>query len=189
MVDLASIAVERRKRRAKTDRLDVEKLLRTPMGWARGERRIRSMVRPPNPQQEDARRIIRECETLVTERTTQINRIKGLLATQGIFDFEPRLKHRCERLEEIRRWDGQRLPPRLKQELLCDLHRLELVLSQINAVEAARDLALKQAGTVETIPEGDNPGALLVGTGPKTVSVLSSEAFFRCFDNRREVAA
>ena len=83
VVDAASIAVERRKRRAKTDRIDVEKLLRTLMGWARGERRICSMVRPPNPQQEDARRLTRERETLIAERIKHVNRIKGLLATRS----------------------------------------------------------------------------------------------------------
>jgi len=192
VVDAASIAVERRKRRAKTDRIDVEKLLRTLMGWVRGERRICSMVRPPNPQQEDARRITRERETLIAERIKHVNRIKGLLATQGIFGFEPLRKHRRERMEELRCWDGQPLPPRLKAELLRELQRLELVLSQISAVEAERDLALKQAGTVETISAGNSAGALLVrlkGIGPEIASVLSSEAFFRCFGNRREVAA
>ena len=192
VVDAASIAVERRRRRAKTDRIDVEKLLRTLMGWARGERRICSMVRPPNPQQEDARRLTRERETLITEQVQHVNRIKGLLATQGIFEFQPLRKYRRERLEELRCWDGQPLPPRLKAELLRELQRLELVLSQISAVEAERDRALKQAGMVETISAGNNAGALLVrlkGIGPEIASVLSSEAFFRCFGNRREVAA
>ena len=94
VVDAASIAVERRKRRAKTDRIDVEKLLRTLMGWARGERRVCSMVRPPTPRLEDARRLTRERETLIAERIKHVNRIKGLLATQGIFEFEPLRKHR-----------------------------------------------------------------------------------------------
>jgi transposase len=192
VVDAASIAVERRKRRAKTDRIDVEKLLRTLMGWARGERRICSMVRAPNLQQEDARRLTRERETLITERTRHINRIKSLLATQGIFEFEPARKQRRERLEELRCWNGQPLPPRLKEELVRELHRLELVHTQISEVEAARDRALKQARAVETVSEGNNAGALLVrikGIGPEIASVLSSEAFFRCFGNRRQVAA
>ena len=77
VVDAASIAVDRRSRRAKTDRIDVERLLRTLMGWARGERRICSMVRPPSPADEDERRLTRERGTLVTERTRHVNRIKG----------------------------------------------------------------------------------------------------------------
>jgi len=89
VVDAASIAVDRRSRRAKTDRIDVEKLLRTLMGWARGERQICSMVRAPTPHQEDERRLTREREILLAERIRHVNRIKGLLATQGVFDFEP----------------------------------------------------------------------------------------------------
>src|SRR5579864_8717423 len=107
VVDAASIAVDRRSRRVKTDRIDVERLLRTIMGWARGERRICSMVRPPNPADEDERRLTRERGTLVTERTRHVNRIKGLLATQGVSSFEPIRKDRRKRLEELCRWDGQ----------------------------------------------------------------------------------
>ena len=83
VVDAASIAVNLRSRRVKTDRIDVETLLRTLMGWARGERPICSMVRPSSPEKEDARRLTRERGTLLTERIRHVNRIKGLLATQG----------------------------------------------------------------------------------------------------------
>jgi transposase len=192
VVDAASIAVDRRNRRAKTDRIDVEKLLRTLMGWARGERRICSMVRPPSPQQEDERRLSRERETLIAERIRHVNRIKGLLATQGIFEFDPMRKNRRQRMEELRCWDGQRLPPRLKAELLRELERLELVLIQISKVEAERDLVLQKKAADQTVSESNNIGALLVrlkGIGTEIASVLSSEAFFRCFGNRREVAA
>src|SRR3954471_2030160 len=89
VVDPASIAVDRRKRRCKTDALDVDALLRTLMAWARGERRVCSMVRPPSPEEEDHRRLSREREALVKERIQHTNRIKGLLAAQGITDFEP----------------------------------------------------------------------------------------------------
>jgi len=124
VVDAASIAVDRRSRRAKTDRIDVEKLLRTLMGWARGERRICSMVRPPSVTEEDERRLTRERGTLVTERVRHVNRIKGLLATQGVLDFEPVRRDRRKRLDELCRWDGQPLPPRLKAELHRELDRL-----------------------------------------------------------------
>ena len=190
VVDAASIAVERRSRRVKTDRIDVEKLLRTLMGWARGERRICAMVRPPNRQQEDERRLTRERETLLGERIKHVNRIKGLLATQGIFDFEPMHKRR-QRLEELRCWDGQPLPPRLKAELMRELERLELVLEQISTVEAERDLALQKRAAAEGRPEGADAGALLIrlrGIGAEFASVLSLEAFFRRFQNRRQVA-
>ena len=89
VVDPASIAVDRRKRRRKTDSIDADALLRTLMAWARGERRVCSMVRPPSPEDEDHRRLSREREALVKERIQHSNRIKGLLAAQGIADFEP----------------------------------------------------------------------------------------------------
>jgi transposase len=201
VVDAASIAVDRRSRHAKTDRIDVERLLRTLMGWARGERQICSMVRPPSPHQEDERRLTREREILVTERTRHVNRIKGLLATQGVFGFEPIHKDRRKRLNELRRWDGQPLLPRLKAELVRELDRLELVMSQLTELEAERDQALQseaapsaptaapriaEAGSVSELG-----GALLRlrGIGPETASVLCLEAFYRSFANRRELAA
>jgi transposase len=96
VVDPASIAVDRRKRRRKTDAIDADALLRTLMAWARGERRVCSMVRPPNPEEKDRRRLSREREALVKERIQHSNRIKGLLAAQGIADFEPlRPDHRA----------------------------------------------------------------------------------------------
>jgi transposase len=201
VVDAASIAVNRRSRRAKTDRIDVERLLRTLMGWARGERRICSMVRPPSPEQEDERRLTREREILVAERTRHVNRIKGLLATQGIFGFEPIHKDRRKRLEELRRWDGQPLPPRLKTELVRELDRLELVIAQLTELETERDNALqaKQALLGQTTRRpiaaaasvGETGGLLLRlrSIGPETASVLSLEAFYRNFANRKEVAA
>ena len=147
VVDAASIAVDRRSRRAKTDRIDAERLLRTLMGWARGERRICSMVRPPSPADEDERRLSRERGTLVTERTRHVNRIKGLLATQGVFGFEPLHKNRRKRLEELQQRNGQPLPPRLMAELLRELDRLEVVMSQLAALEAERDRALQARRT------------------------------------------
>jgi transposase len=202
VVDAASIAVDRRSRRAKTDRIDVEKLLRTLMGWARGERRICSMVRPPSPADEDERRLTRERGTLVTERTRHVNRIKGLLATQGVFGFEPVHKNRRQRLQELKQWNGQPLPPRLKTELTRELDRLELVMSQLAALEAERDRALQARrtavrNTTMKAPSSGTASAGEVGSqllrlrsvGPQIASVLSLEAFYRNFNNRREVAA
>jgi transposase len=201
VVDAASIAVDRRSRRTKTDRIDVEKLLPTLMGWARGERRICSMVRPPSPTEEDERRLTRERGTLVTERVRHVNRIKGLLATQGVSNFEPIRMDRRKRLDEVCRWDGQPLPPRLKAELLRELDRLELVMSQLAKLEAERDKALQanqaasegatQGSTAVSASLGEVGAQLLRlrGIGPEFASVLSLEAFYRNFANRREVAA
>lgn len=205
VVDAASIAVNRRSRRAKTDRIDVEKLLDTLIEWARGGRRACSMVPPPSPAEEDERRLTREREALVIERTRHVNRIKGLLATQGVFGFEPMRKSHRRQLEHLHAWDGQTLPPRLKAELARELNRLELVISQVAAVEGERDRALKaQQHPAPSIsaPEAtasasaqptatEHAGRLLLrlrSIGPEFASVLSSEAFYRNFSNRREVA-
>jgi transposase len=189
VVDAASIAVDRRKRRCKTDAIDVEGLLRTLMAWARGERRVCSMVRPPSPEDEDRRRLSRERETLLAERIRHTNRIKGLLAAQGVIGFEPlRPEHRA-RLDEMTTGDGRPLPPRLTDEIRRQLARLDVVVTDLKAVEAERDAlvaAAKPAVPVET------PAAILLrlkGIGPEVASILWLELFFRTFRNRREVAA
>jgi len=207
VVDPASIAVSRRNRRAKTDRIDAEGLLRALMAFARGERQVCSMVRPPTREAEDARRLTREREALVAERVRHTNRIKGLLATQGVFGFEPTWQARRARLEELRTPEGQRLPPRLTAEIVRQIERLELILRQIGEVEAARDAALvaeRQAAPVRVVGAAEAPspaaatfptegaGARLLrlkGVGSETAAVLRLEAFHRSFGNRREVAA
>ena len=106
VVDPSSIAVNRRSRRAKTDRIDAEAMLRTLMAWGRGERQVCAMVRPPSREAEDARRLNREREALLAERIRHANRIKGLLATQGVFDFAPTLRDRRARLAALRTPEG-----------------------------------------------------------------------------------
>jgi transposase len=95
----------------KTDRIDAEAMLRTLMAWARGERQVCAMVRPPTREAEDARRLNREREALLAERIRHANRIKGLLATQGVFGFEPTLRDRRARLAAVRTPEGAPLPP------------------------------------------------------------------------------
>src|ERR1700678_771900 len=121
VVDAASISVPRRRRRAKTDVIDGETLLRTLRAWKRGEPRVCAMVAPPSPDQEDQRRISRERAILLRERVRHVNRIKGLLTSQGITDFEPLHKDRRIRLDALRTGDGRPLPPRLKAELLREI--------------------------------------------------------------------
>ena len=84
VIDPASVAVNRRARRVKTDRIDVETLLRAMMAHARGERRVCSVVRVPTPEAEDARRLTREREALLEERVRHVNRVKSLCALQGV---------------------------------------------------------------------------------------------------------
>jgi transposase len=193
VVDPASIAVDRRKRRCKTDALDVDALLRTLMAWARGERRVCSMVRPPSPEDEDHRRLSREREALVKERIQHTNRIKGLLAAQGITDFEPlRPGHRA-RLDGLTTGDGRALPPRLKEEIRRQLARLDAVISDLKTVEAGRDALLADDTAAVSTGDGTPPAAAalsrLKGLGPEFVSILCLELLFRSFNNRREVAA
>ncbi len=131
VVDAASIAVERRHRRPKTDAIDGETSVRTLMAWARGERRVCSMVRAPSLQEEGRRRLTRARErgTLLKEQHT--NRVKGLLIGQGIQDYNPLRRDRFERLETLRTGDGHELPPMLKEEIRRELDRIELAVTQL----------------------------------------------------------
>src|SRR6476660_4205680 len=112
VVDPASIATSRRRRRAKTDKIDGEALVRALLAYKRGEPRVCAMVRAPTPQEEDRRRICRERKTLTAERVEHVNRIKGLLFAQGISDYEPLRRKRRERLEALRT-GGRQLPEHL----------------------------------------------------------------------------
>jgi transposase len=187
IVDAASIAVSRKRRRAKTDRIDGETLIRTLLAHKRGEPRVCSMVRVPTPQDEDRRRIGRERKVLVDERTLHINRIKGLLFSQGIRGYEPGRRDRRERLEELRTGDGRDLPRHIKAQLLRELDRLELLIEQIKAVEAERDAVLAQEKAAMTEPATMLLG--IKGIGPEFANVIYSECLSRHFDNRRQVAS
>jgi transposase len=193
VVDPASIAVDRRKRRRKTDAIDVEALLRTLMAWVRGERRVCSMVRPPSPEDEDRRRLSREREALVKERIQHTNRIKGLLSAQGIADFEPLRPADRARFDELMTGDGKPLPLRLKEEIRRHFERLNAVVTHIEAVEAERDALLKAAKSAAMSSETPSAAVAtlqqLRGIGPEFASVLWFEALFRNFRNRREVAS
>jgi transposase len=187
VVDPASIATSRRRRRAKTDGIDGEALLRTLLAYNRGEPRVCAMVKAPTPEEEDRRRLSRERKVLTNERVLHVNRIKGLLFSQGISGFEPLRRDRRRRLDELRTGDGRLLPKHLRAQIGRELDRLELLLDQIKAVEAERDvlLAVQQIATPA-------PVALLLeikGIGPEFAAILWSEGLFRRFDNRRQVAS
>lgn len=193
VVDPASIATPRRRRRAKTDRLDGETLLRTLLAYKRGEPRVCAMVAAPTPDEEDRRRLCRERQTLIAERIRHVNRIKGLLFAQGIFDYVPLRRNRRARLEGLRTGDGRELPPHVKAQISRELDRLELLLEQIKQVEAEQHALLAAAATntagAKATPE---PVAMLLalkGIGANFATVLWLEAFYRQFANRRQVAA
>jgi transposase len=185
VVDAASIAVSRRHRRAKTDRIDGETLVRTLMAWMRGEPRVCSMVRVPTVEDEDRRRIGRERKALIEERKRHINRIKGLLFSVGIRGYEPMRRDRRERLEELQTGAGSPLPARLKAQIGRELDRLELLGEQIKAVEAERDTLCAEAD--ETSPQAMLKE--LKGIGAEFANTLAHEGLFRQFDNRRQIAA
>jgi transposase len=186
VVDAASIATSRRCRRAKTDRIDGEALVRTLLAYKRGEPRVCAMVRVPTPEEEDRRRLSRERKTLTAERVAHVNRIKGLLFTHGV-EYEPAHRNRRARLEELRTRDGGLLPTHLKRQISRELDRLELILDQIKAVEVERNALLAPAE-----PEVPTPAKMLLdlkGIGAEFATVLWTEGLFRQFDNRRQVAA
>ena len=187
VVDPASIATSRRRRRAKTDRIDGEALLRTLLAYKRGEPRVCAMVKAPAPEEEDRRRLCRERKVLIAERVKHVNRIKGLLFSQGVSGYEPLRRDRRRRLDELRTGDGRALPMHLKVQISRELDRLELLLEQIKAVEAERD-ALLAAQQVAA----PGPVAMLLdikGVGPEFAAILWLEGLFRHFDNRRQIAS
>ena len=187
VVDPASIATSRRRRPAKTDRIDGEALVRALLAFKRGEPRVCAMVKAPTPEEEDRRRLCRERKVLIAERVKHVNRIKGLLFCQGTTGYEPLRRDRRKRLEELETGDGRALPDHLKAQLGRELARLELLLEQIKAVEAERDALL--AAQRAAAPA---PAAMLLdikGIGPEFAAILWSEGFFRHFDNRRQVAS
>ena len=194
VVDPASIATSRRRRRAKTDRIDGEALVRALLAYKRGEPRVCAMLRAPTPEEEDSRRICRERKTLTAERIRHVNRIKGLLFSQGISGYDPLRRNRRQQLDELKTGDGRPLPPHLKAQVSRELDRLELLIEQIKAVETKRDALLlpvtKPLGTsVDPTPA---PTVMLVdlnGIGAEIAAVLWSEGLYRSFTNRKQVAA
>lgn len=187
VVDAGSIAAPRRGRRAKSDGIDGETLLRTLAAWRRQEPRVCSMVAPPTPDEEDRRRLGRERAQLVSERTALTNRIKGLLTSQGITGYEPLKRDAAARLAALQTGDGRPLPPRLAQEIARMLDRLVLLQCQIKQVEAERDALLAEAALDTAAPLGLLP--TLNGIGPEIATTLGLECFYRHFDNRRQLAA
>jgi transposase len=114
-------------------------LLRSLMAYLRGEPKVWSVVRVPSVAEEDARRLHRERDRLVSERVQHVNRIKGLCALHGIYDYNPLRPQARARLEQLRTTQGGALPPRLNSEIKRELQRLQLVVEMIATLEAERD--------------------------------------------------
>jgi transposase len=186
VVDPASLQVNRRGRRAKTDRIDVGMLLRAQIGWCRGERHVWSVVRMPSVDEEDVRRSHRERGRLIHERTSHINRIKGLLFAQGIRGINIKAHYRKLKLDELVTGDGRSLPPRLVNEIAREISRLALVQEQIAAIDRERD----EAPTPCKMTEKKRIQLThLKGIGPAISAVMTREVYYRQFDNRRQVAS
>lgn len=190
VVDAASIATSRRRRRAKTDKIDGEALTRALLAFKRGEPRVCAMVRAPDPEDEDRRRICRERKVLIAERVRHVNRVKGLLFAQGVSGYQPLRKDRRKRLEELQTGDGRELPRHLKAQVDRELDRLELLLEQIATVENERNSLVSTHE--QPAVEATTPAAMLLslkGVGAEFAAVLWTEALCRHFDNRRQIAA
>jgi len=183
----ASIPVERRGRRAKTDRIDLDMLLRTLLAWLRGEPRVCSMVRIPSEAEEDMRRPERERERLVSERIALENRIENLLCLQGIIGFKPRLRKAVERLDDLRSFAGVPLPPKLLEELKRLMSRHRLLSEQLKDIETAREQAAMTAEPDHAVQQIQML-TRLVGLGLATATGLTREVFCRSFTDRRAIA-
>jgi len=181
--DPASIAVEQRYRRAKTDRIDGKLQLRTLMAYARGEPRVVRIVRVPSQEQEDTRRVNRERDRLISEQTAHTNRIKALLRQRGMAVGKPRRRDWLNWLSEQRDWNDQAMPPAMLAEVTREHARLMLIGEQLEAV--TRELA---AATATTTRKRDHLERLK-SLGLVTASGLANEVFYKNFDNRRQVGA
>jgi transposase len=185
IVDSSSIRVDRRKRRAKTDRLDLKELLKMLVRWHMGERNVWSVVHVPTVAEEDARQLHRELQTLREEQTSHTNRIKGLLAACGLTVVVDR--HLPRRLKELRAWDGSSLPTDLHHRLLREFERMQGLNRQIRALEKERARRMRKdetdVGVLQT-----RELLRLKGIGINSAWLYTREIFaWRKIGNRREL--
>jgi transposase len=187
VLEPTSILVARRARRAKTDRLDAEGMLRVLATWLGGDRQVCSMVRVPTPEEEDAKRPHRERQHLVQERERIENRMEALLFTQGIRG-RPSLRSWERDIAKLRTGDGRALPPLLEAELNRLRRRLVLILELIRETEAERAEAVATSADDAT-----NQKILRLqrirGIGANFSAVLVREVLYRSFANRRQLAS
>ena len=186
VVDSASIEVSRRKRRAKSDRLDAIKLVSMLIRWHSGERKVWSVVHVPAVADEDGRQLHRELIELKAERTELLNRIKGLLAGLGLtIAVDAKLP---VRLEKLRQWDNTTVPSALKARILREFERWQLVMRQIRELE--RERAQKIRTDPSTQAKQTRRLMTLKGIGENGAWLLVHEFFgWRQIRNRRELAS
>lgn len=186
VMEPASLQVNRKARRVKTDRIDVEALLRALIAWCRGERHVCSMVVIPSVEEEDLRRSHRERDRLVHERTAHINRIKGLLFAQGIRGINVQRHYKTLKSADLVTRDGRPMPERLAREITRQIRRLALVQEQLREIERERDLAPTPCQATE---HKRRQLLRLVGIGVASAAVLAREVYYRQFANRGQVAS
>jgi|SRR5262245_6768140 len=186
VIDAASIEVNRRQRRAKTDRMDVQKLVRQLVRYWRGEHDVWRVVRVPSAEAEDNRQLHRQLEVLKEERKQHRVRIQSLLFTQSIQvsvgrDF-------LKKLDQLRCWNQQSIPPQMKRRIENEYHRLQLVEVQIRELQKTQTQQLR-AGAADAVTEKVRKLQQLIGIGMGSSWVFVMELFgWRRFHNRREVA-
>jgi transposase len=185
----SSVAVSREHRRAKTDRLDTELLMRAFLGWLRGEKRHCSMAAIPTLEEEDAKRPNREREKLVGDRTRIVNRMKSTLARLGIRTFKPTLRKAEEKLAGLCTKEGASLPENTQAELRRDMARLGVVHEQIKEIEQERLRKLKTSARTEKGPHAMvRLIARVVGIGIETADMLVNEILSRHLRDSKAVA-
>lgn len=186
VVDAASIEVNRRQRRAKTDRMDVQKLVRQLVRYWRGEHEVWRVARVPDPEAEDRRQLHRHLEVLKEERKQHRVRIQSLLYTQGVDvsvgrDF-------LKKLDQLRCWNQEPIPGELKRRIESEYHRLQLVEVQIREIKKSQTERLK-AASKDAVMEKVRMLHQLIGIGTGSSWIFVMELFgWRRFRNRREVA-
>jgi len=188
VVQPSSVPVDRRMRRAKSDGIDADLLLRTLLAWLRGEPRVCSMVPIPDEADEDARRCVRERTELVSERVGLTNRIGAVLATLGIDGYNPLLQSRRRRLADLRTGLGEPMPPHALAKIERLLSRLELVLAQIADLERDRDAVAESTAPSEA-GKMIRQLCTLRGIGVQSATVLVREAFVRRFANGKALGS
>lgn len=178
VIHSTSIPVSREHRRAKSDRLDTQLLMRGVLGWLRGEAKHCSMVAIPTLAQEDARRPNREHQTLVKECGRIVSRMKATMARLGVRGFNVKLRKALEKLAGLRTPEGVGLPANTLDELRRDMAQLRLIREQIKEIEKARLARLKKAPQ-----EGAHPMLLMLarvlGIGVETADMLVHEVLSR----------
>jgi len=187
VVDAASIEVNRRKRRTKTDRMDVQKLVRQLIRYWRGEKEVWQVVRVPSQEAEARRQLHREMEVLKEERKRHRVRIQSLLFTQGINTKVS--AHFLRKLEQLRCWNGEPVAAEMKRRIEAEYHRLELVQVQIREAKKQQAKQIK-SGAEDHVLRKVQKLQQLVGLGLGSSWIFVMELFgWRSFRNRRELAS